>query len=103
MDSLIGVHLRSSAVPPFRFPPANGCFRFSLERPLDRAGGDGMLRLVVTCESDAGYGRRRAFICFFCSGHFARPRGCGKVSCLRLPLISLAPSAAGRACVPKSR
>ena len=34
-----------------------------------------MLRLFVTCESDAGFGRRRAFICFFCSGHFARPRG----------------------------
>ena len=51
-----------------------------------------MLRVFVTCESDAGCGRRRAFICFFCSGHFARPQRPGKVSCLRLPLISLAPS-----------
>jgi|GEM_PF-4696074 len=34
-----------------------------------------MLRLFVTCESDAGFRPRRAFICFFCSGHFARPSG----------------------------
>ena len=34
-----------------------------------------MLRLFVTCESDAGFGWRRAFICFFCSGHFAQPSG----------------------------
>ena len=34
-----------------------------------------MMDLFVTCESGAGFGRRRVFICFFCSGLFARPSG----------------------------
>ena len=44
-------------------------------RSLDTARRSVMLTLFVTCESDAGFGRRRAFISFFCSGHFARPDG----------------------------
>ena len=34
-----------------------------------------MLRVFVTCESDAGCGRRRGFICFFWCGHFAGSNG----------------------------
>jgi hypothetical protein len=34
-----------------------------------------MLILFVTCESDACFGLCRAFICFFCSGHFAQLSG----------------------------
>ena len=104
MDSLIGVHLRSSAVPPFRFPPANGCFRFSLERPLDRAGGDGMLRLVVTCESDvqATAGVVRSFASSV-AATLLRPAARQGFMPTAAFDLSCTLGRAGRARVPKSR
>ena len=90
-----------------RIADCAGCWAkipaFLSGRSLDMAGGGVMLRWFVTCESGAGFGRRRGPFASSVAATLSGLAALDKVSCLRLPLISLAPSAPGRAFVPKSR